>query len=93
MHQSEHSKVYSSSIITDNTYDHPTPKPVPLLRRYVEILDAQRVLDPFAGSGTTIVACEQLGRACYAMEVEPRYVDMAIARWEQYTGGKAELQE
>ncbi len=49
------------------------------------------VYDPFVGSGTTIIAAERQGRACYAMEVEPRYADMAIARWVQYTGGKAEV--
>ena len=48
------------------------------------------VYDPFVGSGTTIIAAERQGRACYAMEIEPRYVDVAIARWEQYAGGRAE---
>lgn len=47
------------------------------------------VLDPFVGSGTTIIAAERLGRCCYAMEIEPRYVDVAVARWERYTGREA----
>jgi DNA modification methylase len=51
----------------------------------------ERVLDPFVGSGTTIIACEQLGRRCYAIELEPKYVDVSVARWEQYTGRKAQL--
>lgn len=47
------------------------------------------VLEPFAGSGTTIIACEQLDRRCYAVEMEPRFVQMAIARWEAFTSKKA----
>jgi len=47
------------------------------------------VYDPFVGSGTTIIAAERLGRRCYAMEIEPRYCDVAIKRWEDYTGQKA----
>ena len=49
----------------------------------------ERVLDPFVGSGTTIIAAERLGRRCYAMEIEPRYCDVTIKRWEDYTGQKA----
>ena len=48
------------------------------------------VYEPFSGSGTTIIAAEQLGRACYAMEIAPVYVDIAVTRWEQFTGKKAE---
>jgi DNA modification methylase len=50
----------------------------------------ESVLDPFSGSGTTIIAAEQLGRRCYAMEIDARYVAVAIKRWEQFTGRKAE---
>jgi len=42
--------------------------------------------EPFSGSGSQIIAAEQLGRRCYAMEIEPRYVDVAVARWEKFTG-------
>ena len=49
------------------------------------------VYDPFVGSGTTLVAAEQNARACYAMEIEPPYCAVAIARWESYTGQRAEL--
>ena len=45
--------------------------------------------EPFSGSGTTLIACEQLGRKCYAIEIEPKYVQVAIDRWEQFTGRKA----
>jgi DNA modification methylase len=48
---------------------------------------------PFLGSGTTMIACERLGRRCYGMEIEPRYVDVAVHRWEQFTGRKAVLEK
>lgn len=47
------------------------------------------VLDTFAGSGTTIIACEQNGRNAYCMELDPKYVDVIIDRWEEFTGQKA----
>ena len=49
------------------------------------------VYDPFSGSGTTIIACEQLNRKCYAIEIEPRYVDVAVKRWQNYTNEQATL--
>lgn len=49
------------------------------------------VLDLFGGSGSTLIACEQLGRNCYMMELDPHYVDVIIARWEKFTGQKAVL--
>ena len=51
---------------------------------------ASSIYDPLVGSGTTIIAAERTGRRCYAMEIEPRYVQVAITRWEQFTGRKAE---
>ena len=48
------------------------------------------VLDLFLGSGTTVIACERTGRVCFAMELEPAYVDVAIRRWEASTGERAE---
>ena len=48
------------------------------------------VLDLFLGSGTTLIAAERTGRVCYAMELEPAYVDVAIRRWEAFTGERAE---
>jgi len=47
------------------------------------------VLEPFSGSGTTILAAEQTDRVCYAMEREPIYVDLTVNRWQSFTGGKA----
>jgi DNA modification methylase len=74
---------------------HPTRKPVALVER--AITNSSRpgdiVYDPFVGSGTTIIACERLARRCLAVEIEPRFVDMAVVRWERYTGRKAELAE
>ncbi|MDP2793432.1 MAG: DNA methyltransferase [Sulfurisoma sp.] len=48
--------------------------------------------EPFSGSGTTIIAAEQTGRRCYAMELSPRYVDVAVRRWKQFTGKVATLE-
>ena len=77
----------------EGNYRHPTQKPVALMGRALRnsTIRGERVLDPFVGSGTTIIACEQLGRRCYAMELEPKYVDVCVTRWEQYTGKRAEL--
>jgi DNA modification methylase len=47
--------------------------------------------DLFGGSGSTLIACEQLNRKCYMMELDPHYIDVIIARWEKFTGQKAEL--
>lgn len=49
------------------------------------------VLDLFGGSGTTMIACEKNGRACRMMELDPKYCDVIVARWENLTGEKAEL--
>ena len=72
--------------------NHPTEKPVELIAKIVDVTDfAPEIYDPFSGSGTTLIACEQLGRTCYAMELDPQYVDVIIRRWENLTGKKAEL--
>ena len=51
------------------------------------------VLDPFVGSGTTLMAAEGLGRRCFAMDIDPGYVDVVIQRWEEATGGRAVLED
>ena len=70
---------------------HPTMKPVPLFD--YEIKNSSKsgdlVLDLFGGSGTTMIACEQNGRDAYLMELDPRYADVIIKRWEEFTGKKA----
>lgn len=70
---------------------HPTMKPVRLIAKLIKNSSKtdEIVLDLFGGSGTTMVACEQLNRKCYMMEYDPRYVDVIIKRWEQLTGLKA----
>lgn len=75
--------------------DHPTMKPVPLIGKLLANSSRRKdtVLDIFGGSGTTLIACEQMGRHCRMVEFEPIYVDVIIKRWEELTGGKAELIE
>lgn len=72
--------------------EHPTMKPVPLMA--YEIRNSSRVgdtvLDSFGGSGSTLMACEQTGRKCVTMELDPHYCDVILKRWEDYTGQKAE---
>ena len=72
---------------------HPTMKPVPLFDYQIKnnTKGGDIVLDLFGGSGTTIMACEQNERRAYTMEFDPRYVDVIINRWEQFTGRKAVL--
>lgn len=72
---------------------HPTMKPIRLIARFVINSSRQGdvVLDPFGGSGSTLIACEQLGRRCRMMEIDPHYCDVIIRRWETFTGKKAVL--
>jgi len=72
---------------------HPTMKPIELLKHL--ILNSSKVddwvIDPFGGSGSTLIACEQIKRNCYMIELDPAYCDVIIERWENLTGQKAEL--
>jgi DNA modification methylase len=70
---------------------HGTQKPVECMKRPIENNSSpgQAVYEPFSGSGTTIIACEMTGRACHAIELNPAYVDVAVTRWEAFTGQKA----
>ena len=72
---------------------HATPKPIALCSRAIKSSSRERenVLDVFGGSGSTLIACEQLNRNAYLMELEPQWVDVIINRWEQFTGKKALL--
>lgn len=72
---------------------HPTMKPIPLFDYQIKnsTKSGDIVLDLFGGSGTSIMACEQDNRTCYTMEYDPKYVDVIIDRWEQFTGEKAKL--
>ena len=71
--------------------EHPTMKPVELVERALRNSSKTRdtILDPFGGSGTTMIACEKAGRQARVLELEPRYCDVAIRRWQEYTGGAA----
>lgn len=70
---------------------HPTMKPIRLCARLIRNSSkiGERVLDLFGGSGSTLIACEQLGRKCYMLELDPHYCDVIIDRWEKLTGKKA----
>jgi len=73
--------------------DHPTMKPLKLMGRLIKnsTRPGEIVLDPFGGSGSTMMAAEQLGRACYMVELDPVNIDVIVKRWETLTGEKAEL--
>lgn len=73
---------------------HGTQKPVECMRRPIENNSSpgQAVFEPFSGSGTTLIACEQSGRVCHAIELDPRYVDVAVRRWQAFTGRDAVLE-
>lgn len=73
--------------------EHPTMKPVPLVGKLMQnssMLD-WKVLDPFGGSGSTLIAAQQLDRQCFTMELDPRYAQVIIERWQNLTGDKAVL--
>jgi len=73
---------------------HSTQKPVECMKRPIENNSSpgQAIYEPFSGSGTTIIACEMTGRSCHAIELNPAYVDVAIIRWQDFTGQKAILE-
>jgi DNA modification methylase len=75
-------------------YSHPTQKPVALAAEAIDKTTRAGCLvyDPFLGSGTTLIAAEQLGRTCYGMEISPAYCDVIVKRWETLTGQKATCQ-
>ena len=72
----------------DSKTTHSTQKPVECMRRPMQNNSnpGQAVYDPFLGSGTTLIAAETTGRVCLGMELEPRYVDVAVRRWQAFTG-------
>lgn len=71
---------------------HPTQKPVGLIAEIIgEWCEGKSILDPFGGSGSTLIACEKMERKCYMMEIDPGYCDVIIRRWEEFSGKKAEL--
>ena len=72
--------------------EHPTSKPVELVEAMLtnSTKPGDVVLDAFLGSGSTLIACERLGRRCYGLELDARYVDVLVGRWERFTGNTAE---
>lgn len=72
---------------------HPTMKPVALITRFLlnSSKNRQLILDLFLGSGSTTIACEQSGRTCYGMELDPKFCDVIVKRWEDFTGKEAVL--
>lgn len=78
--------------IEDANTNHSTQKPVECMRRPIvnNTKRGESVYDPFLGSGTTMIAAESTDRACYGMEIDPIYCDMAVRRWEDFVGKKAE---
>jgi DNA modification methylase len=88
---------YSSTVIREDkphrNAEHPTMKPIRLIARLIANSSEPTtiILDPFGGSGSTLIAAEQLNRTCYTMEMDPTYADVIIARWEKHTKKKATL--
>ena len=87
------STVWTIDAREDDGHGHGTQKPVECMRRPIENNSSpgQAVYDPFSGSGTTIIAAEMTGRSCFAIEIDPAYVDVAILRWQAFTGLTATL--
>lgn len=83
------STVWDINSRDDGGHGHGTQKPVECMARPMRNHRAAEVFEPFSGSGSTIIAAETTGRRCYAIELEPRYVQIAIDRWEAFTGKKA----
>lgn len=92
-------EIYAEEIATDVIREskpnaselHPTMKPLKLIARQIRnsSRDGENVLDLFGGSGTTLIACEQMNRKCFMMEFDPHYADVIVERWEKMTGMKA----
>jgi DNA modification methylase len=78
----------------EDKYDHPTQKPIELMRRPIlnHLRRSELVFDPFLGSGTTLAAAELTQRVCFGIELDPKYVDVTIERWQQLTGKEAMLE-
>ena len=73
---------------------HPTMKPVALVERAIRNSSKSRdiVLDPFGGSGSTLIACEKTGRQARLVELDPKYCDVIVQRWQEWAGGTAALE-
>ncbi len=78
----------------EDRHEHATPKPVEMMARAIKssTQDGGLLVEPFLGSGSTLIAAEQLGRRCYGMEISPAYCDVIVQRWEKLTGKTATLE-
>ena len=79
----------------DGKRKHPTQKPIRLCTHFIKKFSKEQkiIIDPFIGSGSTLIACEKTNRKCYGMELDPHYCDVIVKRWEEFTGKKAERVE
>jgi len=80
--------VFESAPVSANS-DHPAKFPVSFPVAYLKAFGREKVVDPFLGSGSTLIAAEQLGRRCFGMEISPAYCDVVVKRWENLTGETA----
>ena len=87
LEKEEYSKCYIGKKDNDNELSY--SKPVGLCAKYIKLYGKENILDLFGGSGSTLIACEQLNKRCFIMELLPEYVDVIIQRWENFTGEKA----
>ncbi len=79
----------------EEKFDHPTQKPVELMRRPIlnHTKRGELVYDPFLGSGTTLIAADLTERRCFGLELDPKYVDVIVERWQKLTGKEATLED
>jgi len=86
--------ITSQGFVRPEKVEHPTQKPIELMAWCMEKSKAgELIFDPFLGSGTTLMAAEQLGKRCFGMEIEPTYVQVIVDRWEKMSGQKAVLEK
>lgn len=78
-------------VVGAERFDHATPKPVSMMERVMRssAREGDVVLEPFGGTGSTVMGAEKTGRICYAMEMQPKYVDVIVKRWQDHTGRQA----
>lgn len=74
----------------ENRENHPTQKPIGIMVDAINLIKNNLILDPFLGSGTTLIACEQTNRICYGIEISPKYCDIILTRWETLTSQTAQ---
>lgn len=92
-----HLQAHLTTVVTEDkplvNKEHPTMKPVALVERFIKNSSTARqvVLDPFGGSGSTLIACEKTNRHCRTMELDQKFCDVIITRWQEFTGRDAVL--